>query len=175
MTPAGTASFPSFPMSISSCFSSRAMRELTNTGLIRDLARAEPQPPRLPASPASPATLPRPSPTPGSEPGANPHRRCIRFPSSVPRAVPRTRTSSTQAALVVSSVERLRGNAAEPRGGDQGEARRLRGSVDQGAGPTKGKREAFQVSGLSSREPGSGVQVRVQAQDLNIARARTCT
>jgi hypothetical protein len=140
MTPAGTASFPSFPMSISSCFSSRAMRELTNTGLIRDLARAEPQPPRLPASPASPATLPRPSPTPGSEPGANPHRRCIRFPSSVPRAVPRTRTSSTQAALVVSSVERLRGNAAEPcrkslREGARGRAARGQvGTVTRGQG-----------------------------------------
>ena len=33
----------------------------------------------------------------------------------------------------------------------------------------------FQVSGLGSREPGSGVQVRVQVQDLNIARTRTCT
>ena len=27
----------------------------------------------------------------------------------------------------------------------------------------------FQVSGLGSREPGSGVQVRVQVQDLNIS------
>ncbi len=33
----------------------------------------------------------------------------------------------------------------------------------------------LQVSGLGSREPGSGVQVRVQVQDLNIARTRTCT
>jgi hypothetical protein len=33
----------------------------------------------------------------------------------------------------------------------------------------------FQVSGLGSREPGSGVQVREQVQDLDIARARTCT
>jgi hypothetical protein len=33
----------------------------------------------------------------------------------------------------------------------------------------------FQVSGLGRREPGSGVQVRVQVQDLNIARTRTCT
>ena len=31
----------------------------------------------------------------------------------------------------------------------------------------------FQVSGLGSREPGSGVQVRVQVQDLKIARTRT--
>ena len=34
---------------------------------------------------------------------------------------------------------------------------------------------SFRVSGLGSREPGSGVQVRVQVQDLNIARTRTCT
>jgi hypothetical protein len=27
----------------------------------------------------------------------------------------------------------------------------------------------FRVSGLSRREPGSGVQVRVQVQDLNVA------
>ncbi len=33
----------------------------------------------------------------------------------------------------------------------------------------------FQVSGLGSRQPGSGVQVQVQVQDLNIARTRTCT
>ena len=33
----------------------------------------------------------------------------------------------------------------------------------------------FRVSGLGSREPGSGVQVRVQVQDLNIARTCTCT
>jgi hypothetical protein len=34
--------------------------------------------------------------------------------------------------------------------------------------------ENFQVSGLGSREPDSGVQVRVQVRDLNITRTRTC-
>ena len=33
----------------------------------------------------------------------------------------------------------------------------------------------FQVSGLGSRVPGSGVQVRVQVQGLNFTRTRTCT
>ena len=32
------------------------------------------------------------------------------------------------------------------------------------------KTKPFQVSGLSHREPGSGVRVRVQVQDLNFAR-----
>ena len=34
---------------------------------------------------------------------------------------------------------------------------------------------SFQVSGLGRRETGSGVQVRVQVRDLNLARTRTCT
>ena len=33
----------------------------------------------------------------------------------------------------------------------------------------------FQVSGLGSRVPGLGVQVRVQVQGLNFTRTRTCT
>ena len=33
----------------------------------------------------------------------------------------------------------------------------------------------FQVSGLGSQVPGTGPQVRVQVQDLNFARTRTCT
>jgi hypothetical protein len=34
----------------------------------------------------------------------------------------------------------------------------------------------FQVSGLGRRVPGSGLQVRVQVQDLNFtSRTRTCT
>jgi hypothetical protein len=33
----------------------------------------------------------------------------------------------------------------------------------------------FQVSGLGNREPGSGVQVRVQVQELNLPGTRTCT
>ena len=32
----------------------------------------------------------------------------------------------------------------------------------------------FKVSGLGRREPGSGVRVRVQVQDLNFTRTRTC-
>ena len=36
-----------------------------------------------------------------------------------------------------------------------------------GVGAGVGVGQSFQVSGLSRREPGSGVQVRVQVQDLN--------
>ena len=45
--------------------------------------------------------------------------------------------------------------------------------LNLGAGVGVGK--CFLVSGLGSREPGSGVQVRVQVRDLNFARTRTCT
>ena len=45
--------------------------------------------------------------------------------------------------------------------------------VGVGAGVGVGK--CFLVSGLGSREPGSGIQVRVQVRDLNFARTRTCT
>ena len=39
----------------------------------------------------------------------------------------------------------------------------------KGRGRDRGwDRKTFQVSGLGSREPGSGVQVRVQVQDLNV-------
>ena len=49
------------------------------------------------------------------------------------------------------------------------------GMTGAGVGAGVGKHSEFQVSGLSRREPGSGVQVRVQVQDLNFARTRTCT
>ena len=45
--------------------------------------------------------------------------------------------------------------------------------VGVGKGVRAGKH--FQVTGLSRREPGSGVQVRVQVQDLNLPGTRTCT
>ncbi len=41
----------------------------------------------------------------------------------------------------------------------------MRGLVDQRLGGSG----YFRVSGLGRREPGSGVQVRVQVQDLNFA------
>ena len=47
--------------------------------------------------------------------------------------------------------------------------------VGVGAGVGVGVGKCFLVSGLGSREPGSGVQVRVQVRDLNFARTRTCT
>ena len=81
--------------------------------------------------------------------------------------------------------------------GDKGEMR-MRGLVDQRLGGSErliswpvdkltsgqGRRRRggeinsgnnFQVSGLGSREPGSGVQVREQVRNLNFARTRTCT
>jgi hypothetical protein len=65
-------------------------------------------------------------------------------------------------------------------GGPEGRRLRRRGSAKVQIGAELLCKSAkvklnFQVSGLGSREPGSGVQVRVQVQDLNIARTRTCT
>jgi hypothetical protein len=62
----------------------------------------------------------------------------------------------------------------------RGQEGRIRGSAKVQSGAELLCKSAkvrlnFQVSGLGSREPGSGVQVRVQVQDLNIARTRTCT
>ena len=47
--------------------------------------------------------------------------------------------------------------------------------LNLGVGVGAGVGKCFLVSGLGSREPGSGVQVRVQVRDLNFARTRTCT
>ncbi len=53
---------------------------------------------------------------------------------------------------------------------------RLRGSAQRETGDRMiGWGRNYQVTGLSRREPGAGAQVRVQVQDLNFARTRTCT
>ena len=54
--------------------------------------------------------------------------------------------------------------ATEPRGDTWARGCRFGWRV---AAPGGGWREYFRVSGLGNREPGSGVQVRVQVQGLN--------